>query len=963
MKARHTHLTLIAASILSVALPTFAAVLPTVNLNSMSRGYYQRAGASAVITNDGGGTISSRGMVYSEIALNSSPQLGGPNVFQAVSFESTPTFRTHILDLKPGVEYTFRAYATNEAGTSYSSASIITTTSIPSAFQTGFSGDGIASEDLGETDNAGALVAQPDSKVITLVNRQDAGRASLIRHTGGGILDTTFSGDGRVDLVVPSSTSDGLTGIVLQNDGKIVVTGQSTFGDGTRQIVVARFLSDGSPDPDFDTDGVVVVNASNLEYGLTGSNAQALATDLAVQSDGKIVVCGRVRRNSSSKDNGLALRLNASGSLDASFGVNGIVGVVATGTESTSFAGLELQPDDKVVLGGTMVVSGFNFQCVAARLEADGDLDPTFDGDGLLLFEANQLEGGAFNEVDQVMDVKLAPDGGILLAIQADTASFTSRFFVAKVSRTNGTLDSSFGGNGIVNTGFLGTPSKMEVQDNGRILITGSSASFNFALVRLLPSGALDLDWDGDGILTNSSFSTGMGLSISPFGLVYASALDNAFTGGSAHVFRFNGDGVHRLRSTIPADDATNVPVSTNLVLDYGGAELPNSGSFQILDAATLTLVESIPVNDPRVTGFGSPLITVDPNTTLSPATKYYVTLDYDAIRNSGTAAPVQGIFNTEWEFVTEGAVTAPEIAVSEPGVGNIADGGSFSFGTTTVGTPVTKTFTVTNSGTANLTLSGLSAPSGFSIASNFGTGNVGASGGTTTFQITMLAAAPATPSGSLSFTNNDSDENPFNFTLSGTVNPAPVAVSSLNRAGTTPTNASSVSWTLTFAGAVTGVTASNFSLSGAASAGSSIGTPATGDGGLTWTIPITTGSTDGPLTLNLANATGLSAPLSTPLPFVGESYTLDKTPPQVVSVTRQNPTGQTTASTTLTFRVTYTEPVTLTAPEATHFQIVPVNGSNIVGTITGVTGGGSTRDVTVDITSGTGEFRLRVID
>jgi hypothetical protein len=311
---------------------------------------------------------------------------------------------------------------------------------------------------------------------------------------------------------------------------------------------------------------------------------------------------------------------------------------------------------------------------------------------------------------------------------------------------------------------------------------------------------------------------------------------------------------------------------------------------------------------------------------------------------------------------VTSAVVTVPEIAVSEAGVGNIADGGSFSFGTTTVGTPVTKTFTVTNTGAGTLNLFGLAVPSGFSIAQSFGSSAVVSGGGTTTFKITQNAAAVSSPSGTLTFSNDDLDENPFNFTISGTVTPAPVAIASLNRVGATPSNAASVSWTLTFASAVTGVTASNFSLTGAGATGASVGTPTTANGGLSWTVPVTTGN-DGTLTLNLANSTGLSAPISTSLPYAGESYTIDKTPPHVVSVTRQNPAGQATSSTTLIFRVTYSEPVTLDAPETSHFQLVAVNGSNVIGTVTGVAGSGSTRDVTVNITSGTGEFRLRVVD
>jgi len=124
------------------------------------------------------------------------------------------------------------------------------------------------------------------------------------------------------------------------------------------------------------------------------------------------------------------------------------------------------------------------------------------------------------------------------------------------------------------------------------------------------------------------------------------------------------------------------------------------------------------------------------------------------------------GLLNTS-QYVP--ASTGPDITVSETGVGNITNGGSFSFGTTTVGTPVTKTFTVTNTGTANLTLSNLAVSSGFSIASNFGSTTVAPSG-MTTFQITMGAAAASTPSGTITFNTNDASNTTFTINISGTV-------------------------------------------------------------------------------------------------------------------------------------------------------------------------------------------------
>jgi len=118
-------------------------------------------------------------------------------------------------------------------------------------------------------------------------------------------------------------------------------------------------------------------------------------------------------------------------------------------------------------------------------------------------------------------------------------------------------------------------------------------------------------------------------------------------------------------------------------------------------------------------------------------------------------------------------------------------------------------------------------------------------------------------------------------------------------------------------------------------------------------TINATTGGTAATLTLPTpggANSLGLN-----------KSIVIDTTAPTITSIARLTPTGQTTASNVVTFRVTYSEPVTV--PGASNFSVVAVNGSNIVGTVTGVTGTGTTRDVTVTITSGTGEFRLRGVN
>jgi N-acetylneuraminic acid mutarotase len=115
-------------------------------------------------------------------------------------------------------------------------------------------------------------------------------------------------------------------------------------------------------------------------------------------------------------------------------------------------------------------------------------------------------------------------------------------------------------------------------------------------------------------------------------------------------------------------------------------------------------------------------------------------------------------------------AATEAEIQVLD-GATDIPDGtGSVNFGITTVDTPINKTFTVRNAGTADLTLTEpISVPTGFSVANSFGLSLLAPSK-TTTFTIQLDAVAAGTYSGTLEFINNDGDESPFNFAISGSV-------------------------------------------------------------------------------------------------------------------------------------------------------------------------------------------------
>ncbi|OWK35245.1 beta strand repeat-containing protein [Fimbriiglobus ruber] len=196
------------------------------------------------------------------------------------------------------------------------------------------------------------------------------------------------------------------------------------------------------------------------------------------------------------------------------------------------------------------------------------------------------------------------------------------------------------------------------------------------------------------------------------------------------------------------------------------------------------------------------------------------------------------------------------------------------------------------------------------------------------------------------------------------TIDSAPV-VTSIAPAGANPTAATNVAFSVTFSEPISGLTASNFSLSGTATSGASVGTPTTTDGGQIWSVPVTTGP-EGTLELDLSNPAGISDAVGNKLydstsdngsaftAVKGSAYTIDRTGP---TVTIGPPSAPVVDGGPLTFAITYADPdfatSTLTAANVTL---------NATGTATGtvsVTGSGTAWSVTISGIIGDGTLGI----
>ncbi len=341
---------------------------------------------------------------------------------------------------------------------------------------------------------AHAVAVQADGKVL-VAGESLTGNAvledfALARYHTNGTLDASFGTNGLVVTDLQQAT-DVIKAIAVQPDGKILVAGYSdnTFN---YDFAVARYNANGTLDPSFGTNGIVVKNFGSTDFGLA----------MALLPSGKILVAGRAY-NGINSDFAL-IQLNANGTFDNSFGVNGAVTSDLFG-ETESGNAIAVQSNGKIVVVGDRYDNNVS-TVAAARFNPDGSLDTGFNFDGKFSLPIGQLSDVAYA-------VALQTDGKIVLAGSSNTTNVSDVFLVRLLA--DGTLDASFDGDGVVvnNVANGGDYAyAVAVQPNGKILVgataTGSNSVSDFVLLGYQPNGSLDASF-GNGGITVTDFNTG----------------------------------------------------------------------------------------------------------------------------------------------------------------------------------------------------------------------------------------------------------------------------------------------------------------------------------------------------------------------------------------------------------------------------------------------------------------------
>jgi len=207
-------------------------------------------------------------------------------------------------------------------------------------------------------------------------------RAILIKLDTNGILDNTFGTNGILPLDATGFQFK-LGKMVLLSDNKILCVGDENTDSTNQKIAYCKIDTQGNLDNLFGQNGKVVTDIYNNFPDTNESLLQAKELP-----DNTIILEGGI--SGQFYNYNILLKINANGSFDTTFGTNGVV------SHSYPRIGFEIQPNGKIIIGGTKIINSNSAGYSIARFSSNGildlsfnngkgfvDIDPSLDNDGL----------------------------------------------------------------------------------------------------------------------------------------------------------------------------------------------------------------------------------------------------------------------------------------------------------------------------------------------------------------------------------------------------------------------------------------------------------------------------------------------------------------------------------------------------------------------------------------------------
>jgi len=324
---------------------------------------------------------------------------------------------------------------------------------------------------------ARSMALQSDNKIITggeknINNNWDV---SLSRFHSNGLIDNSFGINGTVSM--DFANKDYLADLKILDNDAIIVTGYSDYSNGHYphfKSFIIKYHADGTLDNTFGINGKQIFNTS----GFT-------AEQVLVQSDGKILIVGNTYMISPTLDI-VIFRLNTDGSFDTNYGDNGFL-LLDLGSSEMSFVS-GLQQNDDLVMSYFKPVSPFTNHLI--RLNNQGTIDSTFGDNGIINHNDSSLIYGYVKNLFITNNDKIITVFNAYNTILREESSFGVLQY-----HSDGTLDNTFGNNGFVHTQFDIKSSPLSIAQNtdGSIIIAGlTEPIMELAFAKYNPDGTPD---------------------------------------------------------------------------------------------------------------------------------------------------------------------------------------------------------------------------------------------------------------------------------------------------------------------------------------------------------------------------------------------------------------------------------------------------------------------------------------
>lgn len=329
----------------------------------------------------------------------------------------------------------------------------------------------------------GKIALQPDGGIlfpsVTSYTNGSPAFAEVHAFTSDGRPQTTFGTAGVLQMTGPVDSQMYGSQIILRPDGRFVLGGRNIT---PQQWSHSQRLPGGAADAAFNSGSVAVTSI--------GTTSSTFLNAMLPDGSGRIVSYGHLRGSGSNQDFILTRHL-ADGSLDPTFGQNGVVSTSVGVYDSAAY--MVILPDGRILVGGGVRTSpaASPSSAVLVRYLPDGGLDPSFGAGGVISTVAGLNAS--------VNGLTLLPDGRFLAALvsgQTFSMPILARFM------PTGILDPTFGNSGISSllpAGLQGNIRDVLLQKDGRIVTVGEARPiygtnpFDAMVARYEPDGSLDL--------------------------------------------------------------------------------------------------------------------------------------------------------------------------------------------------------------------------------------------------------------------------------------------------------------------------------------------------------------------------------------------------------------------------------------------------------------------------------------